>query len=165
MTVAVATATDAMQRSIIGRGDGVGLRGGTFHTDYSGSWTTTLTNCSFARDVTVSGTATWDVPGLFAADLTVSGSGTAGGTCTSRERGKRQDGSGTSKSVHAWRQECGGACARGVTTVCHGEVNYTNRNKHCAARYMGGSSLHPAGTVCLTSIIRRLHKLALFVRL
>jgi hypothetical protein len=30
----VATAVDALQRSIIGSGNGVGLRGGTFHTDY-----------------------------------------------------------------------------------------------------------------------------------
>jgi pimeloyl-ACP methyl ester carboxylesterase len=80
VTVAVATATDAMQRSIIGFGDGVGLRGGTFHTDYSGPWTTTLTNCAFAKDVTVNGTVTWDVYGSFVADLTVSGSGTTGGT-------------------------------------------------------------------------------------
>jgi pimeloyl-ACP methyl ester carboxylesterase len=79
VTVAVATATDAMQRSIIGFGDGAGLRGGTFHTDYSGPWTTTLSNCAFAKDVTVNGTVTWDVYGSFVADLTVSGSGTAGG--------------------------------------------------------------------------------------
>jgi len=80
VTVAVATATDAMQRSIIGFGDGVGLRGGTFHTDYSGPWTTTLTNCAFAKDVTVNGTVTWDFYGSVVADLTVGGSGTAGGT-------------------------------------------------------------------------------------
>lgn len=80
VTVAVAAATDAMQRSIIGFGDGVGLRGGTFHTDYSGPWTATLTNCAFAKDVTVNGTVTWDVFGSFVADLIVSGSGTAGGT-------------------------------------------------------------------------------------
>jgi hypothetical protein len=80
VTVAVATATDAMQRSIIGFGDGVGLRGGTFHTEFSGPWTTTLTNCAFAKDVTVNGTVTWTYAGSFLADLTVSGSGTAGGT-------------------------------------------------------------------------------------
>src|ERR1019366_9433683 len=70
----------AMQRSIIGFGDGVGLRGGTFHTEFSGPWTTTLTNCAFAKDVTVNGTVTWTYAGSFLADLTVSGSGTAGGT-------------------------------------------------------------------------------------
>ena len=80
MTVAVATATDALQRSIIGFGDGVGLRGGTFHTDYSGQWTTALTNCAFAKDVTVNGTVSWEYAGSFAADLSVSGPGTAGGT-------------------------------------------------------------------------------------
>jgi len=80
--VAVATATDALQRSIIGSGSGVGLRAGTFSTDYGdGSvWTTTLTNCAFSEDVTVSGTETWDVFGTLVADLIVSGSGTARGS-------------------------------------------------------------------------------------
>jgi hypothetical protein len=50
--LAVATATDAMPRSIIGFGDGVGLRAGTFHTDYGAAWTTTLADCAFAEDVT-----------------------------------------------------------------------------------------------------------------
>jgi pimeloyl-ACP methyl ester carboxylesterase len=61
VTVAVAAAIDTLQRSIIGSGNGVGLRGGTFHTDYGdGSvWTTTLTNCAFSKDVTVNGTVTW----------------------------------------------------------------------------------------------------------
>jgi len=82
VTVAVATATDALQRSIIGYGTGVGLRAGTFATDYgNGSvWTTTLTNCAFSQDVAVNGTITWDAFGALTADLTVSGSGTAGGT-------------------------------------------------------------------------------------
>jgi pimeloyl-ACP methyl ester carboxylesterase len=80
VTVAVATATDAMQRSIIGFGDGVGLRGGTFHTDYGVALTTTLTDCAFAKDVTVNGTVTWEAFGSFVADLFVNGSGTAGGT-------------------------------------------------------------------------------------
>ena len=80
-TVAVATATDAMQRSIIGSGDGVGLRAGTFHTEYSDTaWTTTLKDCAFANDVTVNGTVTWEPYGSFVAYLTVSGPGTAGGT-------------------------------------------------------------------------------------
>lgn len=80
VTTAVAVATDAMQRSIIGFGDGVGLRAGTFHTDYADSWTTTLTDCAFARDVVVNGTVTWAADLSFIADLTVSGSGTSGGT-------------------------------------------------------------------------------------
>lgn len=67
-------------RQCIGFGDGVGLRGGTFHTDYGAAWTTTLTDCAFAQDVTVNGTAVWEVYGSFTADLIVSGSGTAGGT-------------------------------------------------------------------------------------
>jgi hypothetical protein len=80
VTVAVATAADALQRSIIGSGDGVGLRAGTFHTEYGDTtWTTTLSNCAFAKDVTVNGTVTWEVFGAFKADLTVSGAGTAGG--------------------------------------------------------------------------------------
>jgi pimeloyl-ACP methyl ester carboxylesterase len=88
VTVAVATATDALQRSLIAldagvpSGGGVGLRGGTFSTDYGdGSvWTTTLTNCAFSKDVTVNGTVTWVFNGALVADLTVSGSGAAGGT-------------------------------------------------------------------------------------
>jgi len=87
VTVAVAAATDAQQRSFLinefhpGLSDGVGLRAGTFHTDYAGSWKTTLTNCAFARDVTVSGTVTWNTAdNSLVADLTVSGSGTRGGT-------------------------------------------------------------------------------------
>ena len=37
-------------------------------------------DCAFANDVTVNGTVTWVPYGSFVADLTVSGSGTAGGT-------------------------------------------------------------------------------------
>jgi pimeloyl-ACP methyl ester carboxylesterase len=86
VTVSVATATDAMQRSIIdyyttGNGYGVGLRAGNFQTGYgSNAWTTTLTDCAFAKDVTVNGTVTWGNDKSFVADLKVSGSGTAGGT-------------------------------------------------------------------------------------
>ena len=92
VTVAVAAATDAMQRMYIGSGNGVGLRGGTFRTRYSdlNPLTVTLTDCAFTEDVTVSGTASWwpgapawmGAPGdlTFRADLTVSGSGTKGGT-------------------------------------------------------------------------------------
>jgi len=81
VTVAVATSTDAVQRSILGSGDGVGLRTGTFHTDYgSDAWTTTLTGCAFSKDVIVDGTVIWGLDKSFVADLTVSGSGTAGGT-------------------------------------------------------------------------------------
>jgi pimeloyl-ACP methyl ester carboxylesterase len=83
VTVAVATATDALQRSIIGSGTGVGLRGGTFSTNYSGPvWVTNLNNCAFASDVIVNGTVTWAYEGSFTADLTVSGPGTAGGSLT-----------------------------------------------------------------------------------
>lgn len=80
VSVAVATAVDAVQRSVIGNGVGVGLRAGTFETNYGNTaWTTTLTNCAFAKDVTVNGTVTWDVFSSFAANLSVSGPGTAGG--------------------------------------------------------------------------------------
>lgn len=90
-TVAVAAATDAMQRAIIGFGSGVGLRGGTFTTDYGDftTWTVTLTDSAFVEDVAVSGTVTWSPsspaflgqPGdaSFTADLTVAGKGTKGG--------------------------------------------------------------------------------------
>jgi pimeloyl-ACP methyl ester carboxylesterase len=82
VTVAVATAIDALKRTTIGSVNGVGLRAGTFQTgfDPDGNQITTLTNCSFANDVTVNGTVTWGAALSFAADLTVSGTGTAGGT-------------------------------------------------------------------------------------
>lgn len=83
VSVAVATAIDALQRSLLNFGDGVGLRGGTFHTDYFGATfitSTTLTNCQFAADLIVNGTIAWGYDNSIEADLTVSGSGTAGGT-------------------------------------------------------------------------------------
>ena len=81
VSVAVATAIDALQRSLIGSGSGVGLRGGTFNTVINGSvWTTTLTNCAFATDVIVNGTFVWGSDNSIIGDLTVSGPGTAGGT-------------------------------------------------------------------------------------
>ena len=80
VTVAVATAIDALQRSLLGFGDGVGLRGGTFHTDFGPPWNTVLTNSIFARDVAVNGTVIWGTDRSFLADLTVAGSGTAGGS-------------------------------------------------------------------------------------
>ena len=80
VTVAVAAATDALQRSTIGSGDGIGLRAGTFHTDFGETTTITLTDCAFAKDVLVSGTVVWGTNKSFVADLTVTGSGTAGGT-------------------------------------------------------------------------------------
>jgi hypothetical protein len=81
-TVAVATAIDALKRSTIGSGSGMGLRAGTFQTSFDdyGNQTTTLTDCAFANDVTVNGTLVWATDLSFVADLTVSGSGTAGGT-------------------------------------------------------------------------------------
>jgi pimeloyl-ACP methyl ester carboxylesterase len=88
VTVAVATAIDAVKRSTLGAigagatsGNGVGLRAGTFQStvDASGSLTVTLGNCSFATDVIVNGTVIWGSDMSLAADLTVSGSGTAGG--------------------------------------------------------------------------------------
>ena len=88
VTVAVATTTDALQRSWINHdngdrsGSGAGLRAGTFATNFGddSAWTTTLTNCAFSKDVTVNGTVTWVYNGALVADLAVSGSGTAGGT-------------------------------------------------------------------------------------
>jgi len=87
VTVAVATAVDALKRSSIslgngGSGNGVGLRAGTFQTsiDANGNQTTSLTDCAFATDVTVNGTVLWGADKSFVADLTISGRGTAGGT-------------------------------------------------------------------------------------
>lgn len=93
VTVAVAAATDALQRATVGFGpQGVGLRGGTFQKDYGDwtTWTLTLTDCAFAEDVKVSGTVLYSPSapawlgtggdGSFTADLQVAGAGTEGGT-------------------------------------------------------------------------------------
>jgi pimeloyl-ACP methyl ester carboxylesterase len=82
VTVAVATAVDALKRASIGSGNGAGLRAGTFQTsiDTNGNQTTSLTDCVFATDVTVNGTVLWGADKSFVADLTISGTGTAGGT-------------------------------------------------------------------------------------
>ena len=81
VSVAVATAIDALQRTLIGSGSGVGLRGGTFNTVFNGPvWTVTLTNCAFATDVIVNGTFVWGSDNSIIGDLAVSGPGTAGGT-------------------------------------------------------------------------------------
>ena len=83
VTVAVATATDALQRIMIGDGNGfgVGLRDGTFQTIFGeSSFTTTLTDCAFAADVIVSGTFTLESDNSLVADLVITGPGTAGGT-------------------------------------------------------------------------------------
>jgi pimeloyl-ACP methyl ester carboxylesterase len=81
VTVAVATALDALKRTSIGDGTGAGLRAGTFESSFddNGSQTTTLTNCAFAKDVTVNGTVVWRSDLSLTADLTVSGAGTEGG--------------------------------------------------------------------------------------
>jgi hypothetical protein len=79
VAVAATAATDATQRLTINGGDGVGLRAGTFHADFgSTAAIITLTNCTFASDVTVNGAVV--LGSTFQADLTVSGAGTAGGT-------------------------------------------------------------------------------------
>jgi pimeloyl-ACP methyl ester carboxylesterase len=84
--VSVATAVDALQRTLInGFGTGVGLRSGTFSTDFSSDGSSaivTLNNCAFSEDVIVNGTVSWAAFFDFSltATLTVSGPGTAGGT-------------------------------------------------------------------------------------
>jgi pimeloyl-ACP methyl ester carboxylesterase len=89
VTVTVATAIDAVKRSTLGgigvsatSGNGVGLRAGTFEStvDANLNETTSLKNCSFATDVIVNGTVMWGSDMSLTADLTVSGSGTSGGT-------------------------------------------------------------------------------------
>jgi pimeloyl-ACP methyl ester carboxylesterase len=87
VTVAMAAAIDALQRSAVGSGTDHCLRAGTFSTTFGASqWSTTLTNCAFAQDVMVNGTLTWgraspaEPTTPWWADLTVSGAGTAGGT-------------------------------------------------------------------------------------
>jgi pimeloyl-ACP methyl ester carboxylesterase len=80
VTVAVATAIDALKRASMGDGSGVGLRAGKFRTKERASWTMTLTGCAFATDVIVNGTAIWRSNQSFVANLVVTGPGTAGGT-------------------------------------------------------------------------------------
>jgi hypothetical protein len=79
VTVAVATALDALKRTSIGSGTGVGLRAGTFESSFDdkGNQMTRLVNCAFAKDVTVNGTVLWRSDLSLTADLTVSGAGTA----------------------------------------------------------------------------------------
>lgn len=81
--MAVATAIDALQRSWIGSGSGVGLRGGTFQAMLFGPTVldaVAITNCAFAKDLIVNGTISWGYDSSIVGDLTVSGPGTAGGT-------------------------------------------------------------------------------------
>jgi len=83
VTVAVAAAIDAIKRSAIGSGNGVGLRAGTFTTvSTSTGQVTTLVGCAFASDVQVDGVVTWNSNSDLSliADITVTGTGTGGGT-------------------------------------------------------------------------------------
>ena len=83
VSVAVATTIDALQRSWAGPGAGVGLRGGTFTSDFFGAAfldQVTLTNCMFSNDIVVNGVITWGYDNSIVADITVSGPGTTGGT-------------------------------------------------------------------------------------
>jgi pimeloyl-ACP methyl ester carboxylesterase len=83
VTVAVATAIDALKRSsfVNGTGTGAGLRAGTFESsvDINGNQMTVLTSCAFAKDVMVNGAVVWGADFSLSADLVVSGPGTAGG--------------------------------------------------------------------------------------
>jgi hypothetical protein len=99
MTVDVATATDAMQRSIIGFGDGVGLRAGTFHTDYGAAWTTTLADCAFAKDVTVNGAVTWKHTAPSWLIYSLADREQQAAPCMSREHGKPPARLATSRSA------------------------------------------------------------------
>jgi hypothetical protein len=81
-TVAVAALVDAIKRTTIGSGNGVGLRGGTFSTVInSAGQVTTLANCAFASDVQIDGVVTWNSGSdlSLTADIAVKGTGTAGG--------------------------------------------------------------------------------------
>jgi len=85
VTVVVAAIVDAAKRSTIGTGNGgVGLRGGAFTSVYTSSGVVMkLSGCAFASDVSVDGTVTWhsgSVDMALTADVSVKGSGTAGGT-------------------------------------------------------------------------------------
>jgi pimeloyl-ACP methyl ester carboxylesterase len=82
VTVALETAVDALKRSSIGNGAGVGLRTGTFESTFDAdeNQITTLAKCAFAKDVLVNGTVVWRADLSLVANLTVSGAGTAGGS-------------------------------------------------------------------------------------
>jgi len=78
VSVAVADLVDALHRSILGSGTGVGLRGGTFQTsDYINY---TLVDSMFSNDVLVNGTVVWGADNSVVGDLVVSGAGTSGGS-------------------------------------------------------------------------------------
>jgi pimeloyl-ACP methyl ester carboxylesterase len=79
--VAADAALDAIKRSFLSfSGDGPGLRGGTFHTDYDFIWTTTLTAARWTDDVAIDGTQQWASDGTIDADLQVDGPGDRDGT-------------------------------------------------------------------------------------
>lgn len=69
---------DALKRSSIGDGTGVGLRAGTFESSFddNGNQTITLVKCAFANDETVNGTVVRGTDLSLVADLTVSGADT-----------------------------------------------------------------------------------------
>jgi pimeloyl-ACP methyl ester carboxylesterase len=81
--VAAETALDALKRNVLGGfgGDFTGLRGGTVHTDYGETFTTTLGRARWADDVEVSGTIHWSFDGGHVdGDLMVDGPGRRDGT-------------------------------------------------------------------------------------
>ncbi len=80
VTVSVAAAIDALQRTTIGSGSDHCLRAGTFTTVYgSNGQTTMLRDCSFSSDVAVTGFVTWRADNTLVADLRLHGEGTASG--------------------------------------------------------------------------------------
>ena len=79
--VAADAVIDALKRSFLSSGEGPGLRGGTFHTEYTEVFRTTLTGARWTDDVAVDGSQTWSFSdGSLAADLTVDGPGDRDGT-------------------------------------------------------------------------------------
>ncbi len=79
--VAADTALDALKRSLLSNtGDYHGLRGGTIHTDYGQTFTTTLSGARWTDDVAVSGAIRWSSDdGHLDADLQVDGPGRTDG--------------------------------------------------------------------------------------
>ncbi len=81
VTVAVEATLDALKRSTIGSGTDACLRAGSFTTVYRpAEWVLTSKDCAFSTDVAVSGTIKWGAGRSLTADLSLSGSGTSGGT-------------------------------------------------------------------------------------
>lgn len=117
---------DALKRSTLGSGSGVGLRAGTFQgsVDANGNQTTTLTDCMFATDVTIKRFTGVGSRSVIAADLAVSSSGTAGGNLHGQGTWEAPGPGGEFQGQRCARRKAGGrALARSVDGEDQGELS------------------------------------------